>query len=144
MKTALLFVLVIVTASFTPPPPHADSILGVWKNSTGKGHVEIYRENGRYHGRIAWLRDATDAHGRPRLDFHNADPSRQNKPLLGLTMLRNFRFEGGEWNDGHIYNPGDGREYRAFIRMKDHQTLLVRGYLGISLLGKSDTWTRVK
>jgi uncharacterized protein (DUF2147 family) len=59
-------------------------------------------------------------------------------------MLKDFTYDDGEWTDGHIYNPSDGKEYKAYMKLKDHKTLTVRGYVGISLFGKTDTWTRVR
>ena len=59
-------------------------------------------------------------------------------------MLKNFAYEDGEWSGGNIYNPSDGKEYKAYMKLKDKNTLSVRGYVGISLLGKTDTWTRVE
>jgi uncharacterized protein (DUF2147 family) len=145
MKRLITLLSFFVLTSFCVSTENADSILGVWQNGTGKGHIEIFKQNGRYHGKIVWLRDAIDKRtGKPKTDFKNEDPSQHQKPLMGLMMLRDFKYDGGEWTDGRIYNPGDGRQYKAYIKMKDAKTLMVRGYMGISLLGKTDLWTRVK
>lgn len=143
MKWILTPILSLLLLSFTSFHP-ADAIVGVWKNGTGKGHIQIFKQGGRYHGKIVWLKDALDKTGKPKTDFKNEDPSKHNRPLLGITMLRDFTFEDGQWSGGRIYNPGDGREYKALIRMKNPQTLTVRGYMGVTLLGKTDTWTRVR
>ena len=59
-------------------------------------------------------------------------------------MLKDFKYNDDEWSDGRIYNPSDGKEYKAYMKLKDKNTLSVRGYIGISLLGKTDTWIRVR
>ena len=144
MKNVLLFGLLLclsllVFAAFTP-----DDIVGVWKDGKGKGHVQIYKQNGKYYGKIIWLQKPKDETGKPKVDKNNPNVSLRNKPILGLTMLKNFEYDDGEWSGGQIYNPSDGKEYKAYMKMKDRNTLAVRGYVGISLLGKTDTWTRVR
>lgn len=143
MKSFLLLAAFFTLAAFRPAE-NADAIVGIWQNSTGKGHIQIFRQNNKYYGKIIWLRDAMDASGQPKLDNKNSDPGQKAKPLLGLVMMRDFSFSGDGWEGGRIYNPGDGREYQGMIRMKDLQTLMVRGYIGISLVGKTDVWTRVR
>jgi len=146
LKKLLLFSLLIlsigISFAFTTESPN--DIVGIWQNGSGKGHVQIYQRLGKYYGRIIWLRDALDASGHPKVDRKNEDPNQRTKPLIGLTMLRDFEYDHGEWSDGYIYNPSDGKEYKGYMKMRDRNTLDVRGYIGISLFGKTDTWTRVK
>jgi uncharacterized protein (DUF2147 family) len=144
MKNVLFIGLLIIFslvafAAFSP-----DDIVGIWKDGKGKGHVQIYKQNGKYYGKIIWLQKPKDESGKPKVDKNNPNASLRNKPLLGLTMLKNFQYDDGEWSGGHIYNPSDGKEYKAYMKLKDKNTLSVRGYVGISLLGKTDTWVRVK
>jgi uncharacterized protein (DUF2147 family) len=144
MKNVLLISLMIGLVLFAFATPTPDDIIGVWKDGKGKGHVQIYKQNGKYYGKIVWLQKPKDESGKPKVDKNNPNTSLRNKPLLGLTMLRNFEYDDGEWSGGNIYNPSDGKEYKAYMKLKDKNTLAVRGYVGISLLGKTDTWTRVK
>jgi uncharacterized protein (DUF2147 family) len=144
MKALLLIFTAFILNGFTAVD-NADAIIGVWKNGSGKGHIQIFKNNNRYYGKIVWLRDSVDpATGKPKVDRKNEDPGKRNNPLIGLVMLKDFVYDDGEWTDGHIYNPSDGKEYKAYMKLKDHRTLAVRGYVGISLLGKTDTWTRVR
>ena len=144
MKALLLLLTIFASTGYTAADK-ADAIIGVWKNGTGKGHIQIYKNNNKYYGKIIWLKDALDpATGKPKVDHKNSDPDKRSHPLIGLIMLKDFTYDDGEWTDGHIYNPSDGKEYKAYMKLKDHKTLSVRGYIGISLLGKTDTWTRVK
>jgi uncharacterized protein (DUF2147 family) len=63
---------------------------------------------------------------------------------LGLVLLRDFKYKDDEWVNGKIYNPEDGKEYKAYMKLKDNQTLFVRGYIGFSFIGKTETFHRVR
>jgi uncharacterized protein (DUF2147 family) len=143
MKSLLLTLLLITTATVWATD-NPDAVLGVWKNGSGKGHIQIYKKANKYYGKILWLRDAKDVNGKPKVDRRNDDPAKRNQPLIGLVMMRDFKFEDGEWTNGHIYNPSDGKEYKAYMKLQDDNTLSVRGYVGFSWIGKTDTWTRVR
>ena len=121
-----------------------DAVIGVWKNSSGKGHVQIYKQEGKYYGKIIWLLNDKDEKGQPKVDRKNSDPAQRSKPLIGLVMMRDFEYKNGEWANGYIYNPSDGNEYKAYLKMQDNSTLTVRGYVGFSWFGKTDIWTRVQ
>jgi uncharacterized protein (DUF2147 family) len=144
MKKLFLFLITIfswflVFAAFSP-----DDIVGIWKDGQGKGHVQIFKQNGKYYGKIIWLQKPKDVNGKPKVDKKNPNPNLRAKPIIGMIMLKDFRYDEEEWTGGHIYNPSDGKEYKAYMKLKDKNTLSVRGYIGISLLGKTDTWSRVK
>lgn len=123
---------------------NADAILGVWANGSNKGHIQLYKQDGKYYGKIIWLKQPFDENGKPKVDKKNPDPKNRSKRLMGLVMLRDFKYEDGEWVGGKIYNPGDGKEYKCNMKLKDWKTLAVRGYIGISLLGKTEIFTRVR
>jgi uncharacterized protein (DUF2147 family) len=142
MKNLLLLSLIVVTLqSFTQ---QCDEILGVWANDSGKGHIQIYKQEGKYYGKIIWLKQPTDETGKPKIDKKNPDKNLQARPLMGMVMLRDFQFEGEEWTGGKIYNPSDGKEYKCYMKLKDPKTLSIRGYIGFSLLGKTENFQRVR
>jgi uncharacterized protein (DUF2147 family) len=63
--------------------------------------------------------------------------------LIGLVILKDFAFNGKDkWEDGTIYDPNNGKTYSCVIRLKNESALEVRGYIGISLLGRTEVWTR--
>jgi uncharacterized protein (DUF2147 family) len=143
MKKLLLFTFLFFAMLMAFATENPDAILGIWKNGTGKGHIQIYKQNEKYFGRIIWLKDSNDAAGKPKMDRKNSDPSQRSKPLIGLIMLKDFQYSDGEWTGGRIYNPSDGRIYKAYMKLQDQNTLIVHGYIGFSWFGKSDLWSRV-
>ena len=84
--------------------------------------------------------------GRPserEFDDRNHDPSLRTRKLDGLTIMTGFEYDGsGRWTNGRIYDPNSGRTYRCTVKLLDPNTLEIRGYLGVSLFGRTETWTR--
>ena len=141
----LLFLLALLNSSFSIPfstGSTADDVTGVWLNASGKGKVQVYREGGKYFGKIVWLREPLNEKGLPKKDAMNPSAALKSQPLVGLVILREFVFREGEWTDGRIYDPENGKEYKCYLRMKNPNTLLLRGYIGISLIGRTEVWTR--
>jgi uncharacterized protein (DUF2147 family) len=142
MKNLLLFFgLIISMQSFATDP---DEILGVWVNGSGKGHIQIFKDEGKYYGKIIWLHKPNDETGKPKIDKNNPNKNLQARPLLGMIMLRDFKYEENEWTGGRIYNPDDGKEYKCYMKLKNSKTLSIRGYIGFSFIGKTETFQRVR
>jgi uncharacterized protein (DUF2147 family) len=143
MKRSFLLLALLVlgfSKSFSAGP---DDIIGVWLNASGEGQIQIYKEGSRYYGKIAWLKEPNDANG-PKLDKNNPDEKLRKQPIVGLVILRDFKYDDNEWNGGRIYDPKNGKDYKCYLKLKDAKTLSLRGYIGISLLGRTEVWTRVK
>jgi uncharacterized protein (DUF2147 family) len=123
----------------------ADLILGKWLNEDKDAHIEVYKESGKYFGRIVWLKDPIDEiTGKPKLDDENSDESLQNRPIMGLVILKDFIFDGDEeWEDGTIYDPKNGKTYDCYMEIDEQGILKIRGYIGFSWIGRSSYWTRV-
>jgi uncharacterized protein (DUF2147 family) len=137
-------VLIAVTlgASLALPARAAD-IAGPWLTEDGKGAVEIYPCGAALCGRIVWLRTPLGPDGAPLTDGRNPSPALRQRPLCGLQILGDFRPSGpNAWEDGWIYSPENGKTYHATMALQDASTLRVRGYVGIPLLGETQTWTR--
>ncbi|MBN2638696.1 MAG: DUF2147 domain-containing protein [Bacteroidales bacterium] len=126
----------------------ANDIVGLWLTQDKDSHVEIYKEGDKYFGKIVWLKDPNDDKtGKPKLDDKNPDPALQSRPVLGLNLLKDFVFDDDEWNDGKIYDPKSGKTYSCYMEFPDSDNknrLKIRGYVGISLLGRTVYWTRVQ
>lgn len=144
MKTKkLLLALLLLAGSYAYGQRKADDITGYWQ-TRGKNpaKIQIYKAGTAFAGKIVWLKDALD-NGRPKTDKNNPDAGRRSQPIVGLQILSGFVFDGDdEWEDGKIYDPESGKTYRCYLALKDKSTLKVRGYIGVSLLGRTETWTR--
>lgn len=127
--------------SFVAVAQKGDDIVGVWLTGTGKAKVQIFKVDNLYYGMIVWLRDPLNEEGKPKMDKNNPDEKKRSTPLVGLQMLKSFTFDGKEWENGTIYDPENGKTYSCTITMKDGK-LDVRGYIGISLIGRTQVWTK--
>jgi uncharacterized protein (DUF2147 family) len=140
----LLALLLATTYATAQAQAEADAILGVWESGNGKARIKIDKAGSIYNGRIVWLREPQDETGKPKVDKNNPDEALRTKPLLGYSMLKNFTYAGEKkWEDGTIYDPESGSTYSCVITMTDANTLDVRGYIGVSLFGRTDVWKRI-
>ena len=146
MKKTLLTLAGLFLALFIYSQPQADAILGKWLNEDKDAHVEIYKENGKYYGKIVWLKEPNEElTGKPKLDDENEDESLRSRPIMGLVILKDFVFDGDdEWEDGTIYDPKNGSTYSCYMNFGDATTLKIRGYIGISWIGRNTYWTRAE
>jgi uncharacterized protein (DUF2147 family) len=120
----------------------ADDINGIWLTG-GKepAKIQIYRSGEKFCGKITWLKNSTKD-GKQKLDSNNPNKDKQKNTVIGLVILTGFKFDGDdEWEGGDIYDPESGKTYSCYLYLKDRNTLKVRGYVGISLLGRTETWT---
>ena len=140
----LTFVLLFMAISFAGLAQNKDAIIGKWVNSSGEAHVDITKRGDKYFGKIVWLKAPKDDKGGVKTDLKNPEESLRSKPILGLEILKNFVFEDGKWTDGKIYDPKSGKTYSCNMTMKGNDVLNMRGYVGISLIGRSETWKRIK
>jgi uncharacterized protein (DUF2147 family) len=136
----LLFQSFTSTAFETNP----DAIIGVWKSGEGNAMVRIYKNGSKYQGKVVWLKEPIDPEtGKAKLDKNNEEPTARTKPVLGLINIWGFVPKGDNlWEDGNIYDPKNGNTYSSTMRLINANTLEVRGYIGVSLIGRTDTWTR--
>jgi uncharacterized protein (DUF2147 family) len=123
----------------------ADDLVGVWLTGKADGHVKIENLGGKYYGKIVWLKEPIDSTtGKMQLDKNNSEKSLRYYPIKGLRILKDFEFiEKGVWENGTIYDPDNGKTYSCNITMKNKNSINIRGFIGISLFGRTDVWTRV-
>ncbi len=147
MKKLLLF-LVLTISTFlasTQEIMKADIILGIWQTGKGNARVLIKKSGTMYYGQIVWLKTPNTEEGKPKVDKNNPDASKRNTPLIGLRMLMGFKYTSDNtWEDGTIYDPESGKTYSCKMELVNENSLNVRGYYGISIIGRTDTWTRIK
>ena len=114
----------------------ADSILGEWWTENKDGRIRFVKhEDGTYRGVVTWG-------ARPRKDQYNKDPKRRDRPIVGMVLIWHLVYRDEGFQDGSIYNPEDGGTYRVKAWLTSRNSLNLRGYMGISLLGKTQSWTR--
>jgi uncharacterized protein (DUF2147 family) len=146
MKKISFLLFVMITPLLMLAQDDANDVTGIWYNEEKDARFEIYEDGGEYFAKIVWLEEPIDPEtGEPKLDDENPDEDKQNRPLKGLVFMKDFVFEGdGLWEDGEIYDPKSGKTYDCYIKMESPDKLKVRGYIGISLIGRTSYWTRAK
>ena len=119
-----------------------DQVEGLWLNEEKTAKVQIYlAKDGKYYGKIVWLKEP-NKDGKPKVDEKNPKENLRNTPLMGMLILKAFEKEDdGVYDDGTIYDPKNGKTYDCKMTYKG-KTLDIRGYVGISLLGRTTVWTR--
>ncbi|ULQ52057.1 DUF2147 domain-containing protein [Flavihumibacter fluvii] len=134
--------IVMVLSAGAQTSAAGDKILGHWLNEEKDGRIEIYKNGNKYFGKLVWGDKIFEADGKTsKKDVHNEDKNLRSRNLLGLVLLTNFTFDDGVWNDGKIYDPKSGKTYSCNIKFKGDK-LEIRGYVGISLFGRTTIWTR--
>ncbi|MFM7359103.1 MAG: DUF2147 domain-containing protein [Sediminibacterium sp.] len=136
--------LLMSFSSFTSSSNNADAIVGVWKTGEGTAMVRIYKNGDKYQGKIVWLKEPNDPEtGKPKVDKNHPDEAVRSRPILGLINVWGFVHKGENvWDEGNIYDPKNGNTYSCTIKMDNPNALEVRGYIGVSLIGRTDVWTR--
>jgi uncharacterized protein (DUF2147 family) len=141
--------LLLASAAHSQNP---DAIVGKWWNQEKEAQIEIYACEGKFCGKIVWLKEPNypasepnNMSGKPKADRKNPDPSKRERPLLGMNILSGFTHSGGNlWEGGQIYDPQEGKTYKCKMTLETSDHLKVRGFIGISLIGRTNDWARVK
>ena len=152
-KTAVFsifgWVLFVLLTSFSPSSllqtEEGDALVGIWMPSHGKAKVKITKVGTKYYGKIVWLKEPNYPDGTKKRDKNNPDAKMQDTPLLGFKILKDFEYKGKKtWENGTIYDPENGSTYSCTVKLTDKNTIDVRGYIGVSMIGRTDTWKRLK
>jgi len=142
--TQFMLSIFSIALCFSATAQQAETILGTWLTSSKEAKVEITQKGDSYFGKIIWLKEPNNPDGTPKTDKKNDDESMHKTPILGYQILKNFKFKAKDhsWEDGTIYDPKSGNTYDCIIEAPENDVLEVRGYIGLSLFGRTDTWTR--
>ena len=139
----LLLLTVLALAPVYGRAENGSSPVGLWK--TEDAQIEIFEVDGKLSGKIAALNKAYTSDGIEKTDISNPDPAKRKRPLIGLVFMSGFMPQApGHWEHGTIYDPKTGNTYTSTLEYDGGDTLRVRGYIGISLLGRTVVWTKVK
>ena len=118
------------------------SAVGLWKNEDAT--FEIFEDHGKLSGKVIALREPRTPTGQNLTDIHNPDPAKRERPIVGLVFMSGFtRKSDKRWENGTIYDPKNGATYSCFIELDGRERIKVRGFIGISIVGRTDVWTRL-
>lgn len=143
-KSLMVIFSLIVLQSFLWIQDDPSAIIGVWKTGDGNAMVRIYKNGEKFQGKIVWLKEPIDPEtGKPKLDKNHSEEANRTRPILGLVNIWGFSFkEKNIWDEGNIYDPKNGNTYSCTMKLINANALEVRGFIGVSLIGRTDTWTR--
>jgi len=118
--------------------------VGVWYAEGGAAKVAIEPCGEELCGRVVWLRSPYDDDGCVLRDRRNPDPTLRTRKVEGLEILRGLTPRpNGTWVNGRIYDPASGSTYTCQLALDGDDRVQLRGYVGIPLIGRTTTWTRV-
>ena len=142
MKKTITFLVLFISMVFYG---QNHTVFGKWKtidDETGKAKsiVEIYERSGKVYGKII---DIIDSDKKKSL-CTNCTGDEKNKPIIGLVIIKGLVKEGKEYNSGKILDPTTGKQYKCFLALDGNDKLKVRGYVGVAIFGRTQTWNRVK
>lgn len=135
---ALAFSLSLSTVSW------AQQVFGRWNTVDDetrevKSVVEIYMRNGMAYGKVVAINDPQQQNA--VCSACDQEDPRNNQPIMGMEIIRGLKKTGEAWSNGEILDPENGKVYKCKIWL-ENGSLIVRGYLGITWLGRSQTWIR--
>lgn len=122
----------------------SQSVLGKWKtidDETGqaKSIVEIYEQNGKIYGKVIEILDLEHK----KSVCSTCSGSDKDKPILGMIVIKGLSKDDDEYNSGKILDPKNGKQYKCYITLENKDKLKIRGYIGISLFGRTQYWYRM-
>jgi len=138
-QLTLFLILLYSITSFS------QTIFGKWNSfdeETNKieSIIEVYEKDGKAYAKIISI---TDPEKRDATCI-KCKGQRKDVPILGMDILTGLKKDGNEWSGGKILDPKNGKTYKCYIKLKDKNTLKLRGYIGISLFGRTAIWKRVE
>ena len=138
---------VILTLCFTTGLfAQHDQIAGVWYDQDKRAKIEIFKEGDKFFGKTIWVKEPNSPDGQPLTDKKNPDAKLRTQPIIELVIIKNLAYneKSKKWEGGTVYDPESGNTYKIYMWFEGNQTdaLNLRGYLGVSLLGRNQIWTR--
>lgn len=139
MKKLNLFLALLFVTSFAFGQ---DITQGTWYNEQKTSKIQFYKQGNKLFGKVVWLKEPLE-NGKPRLDKMNGDAKLKTRPIMGLVFLTNFTADGPKgWEDGEIYDPNNGKTYSCKMTVTSPTTIDARGYIGISIIGRTTKFTK--
>jgi uncharacterized protein (DUF2147 family) len=139
MKKTLSIIAFLLISAFSYSQ---DITQGTWYNEEKTGKIQFFKQGDKINGKIVWIKDPNE-NGKPRLDKENPDAKLKTRPILGMMNLKNFKTTGkGIWEDGEVYDPKNGKTYSCKMTLVSPTQLDVRGFIGISIIGRTSKFTK--
>ncbi len=137
--------LILILSIFFTTTGFSQTIFGAWNSfdeETNKieSVIEIYEKDTKAFAKIISIKDANKSSAR----CVECDGKRKNEPILGMNILTGLKKDGDEWSGGKILDPKNGKEYKCYLQLLDDNTLKLRGYIGISMFGRTAIWKRAE
>ena len=138
-------ILVLIFSVFVTISGFSQTIFGNWNSydeETNKieSVIEVYEKDSKAFAKIISISDSN----RSAATCVECSGKRKNAAILGMNILTGLTKDGNEWSGGKILDPKNGKEYKCYLKLLDNNTLKLRGYIGISMLGRTAIWKRAK
>lgn len=143
-RVAVACVLVVLCVGARAVAPTASDVSGIWLVEDGEARVEVGPCGDGLCGTVVWMREPYDENGNEKIDIFNPDEKLRDRKIVGLRMMEVFPKKGKLGWKGTIYDANTGHTYRCTVELKTENRIKLRGYIGISLFGRTTYWTRVE
>ena len=144
MKRGIAVLSALLIASALAGGGDRAAVVGKWASSTSI--IDVVERDGGLHATIVSVLDPlfkeneAGPSGTTRSDVKNPDPSLRTRPLVGIELLSDYRYEDGKWQ-GSLYDPESGKTYKSQMTVDDKGNLQMRGYIGTPMFGRTQVWT---
>lgn len=141
IKSTIVTLFVVITSLMAQN--NQDAIIGIWETQTKDAKMEIFKNGDTYYGKLLWGNKIVEADGKTsKKDSNNPDVKLRTRNIIGIVNLSDLKFVDGKYVNGTIYDPPSGKTYdcKAWI---ENGNLQLRGYIGLSLIGRTAIWHKI-
>jgi uncharacterized protein (DUF2147 family) len=141
---ALASTSLLLAPSVNAQPPAGDEIIGKWEADDGSVRLDMYKAGSEFQARLLYGNQLVEADNVTfKNDALNPNPALRSRSMKNVVFITDLRWGEGEWSGGSLYDGSSGRTYNCKAEIKDGKMHL-RGYLGISLMGQTRVFHRVR
>lgn len=142
MKQLFLITFILISVLTVKAQEPQDRIIGTWLIDTKEAKVEMFKRNGKYFGKIVWMKEPNGPQGTPKTDKNNPDKVLRGRKILGMENLSDLQYKKGRWINGTLYSAKRGMYLDCETEMSKNGKKL---YITINKgwFSKTLTWTRI-
>ena len=140
MRSLILFIATF-SSMFGLAQNKGDLIVGKWITDNGDSQIEFYQKEGKYYGKIIWLKEPLKPDGTAKTDIKNPNPAMRNSSIMGLVIVSELEFKNGQFVNGKIYSPKEGKTLDCAILSENERELKIT--ISKSLFSTSRIWKRL-